>query len=202
VLRGVLVVPAQIVGAIASAAVVRYLFPGPLAVTTSLNQATGITTSQGLFIEMFATAQLVFTIYMLAVEKHRATFLAPLGIGLSLFTAELAAVYYTGGSLNPARSLAPALINDLNFTSDHWIYWLGPLMGAVVASGLYLLLKACRYQGANPGQDDSTDEADRQLINMLKERLGRKEERPRLALRHMDESPRPTNVDSWGTVRG
>ena len=44
---------------------------------------------QGLFIEMFLTAQLVFTIFMLAAEKHKATFIAPVGIGLSLFIAEL-----------------------------------------------------------------------------------------------------------------
>lgn len=38
---------------------------------------------------MFLTAQLVFTIFMLAAEKHKGTFIAPIGIGLSLFIAEL-----------------------------------------------------------------------------------------------------------------
>jgi len=38
---------------------------------------------------MFLTAELVFTIFMLAAEKHRGTFIAPIGIGLSLFIAEL-----------------------------------------------------------------------------------------------------------------
>ena len=38
---------------------------------------------------MFLTFQLVFTIFMLAAEKHKSTFLAPIGIGLSLFIAEL-----------------------------------------------------------------------------------------------------------------
>lgn len=45
--------------------------------------------AQGLFIEMFMTAQLVFVILMLAAEKSRDTFIAPLGIGLALFMAEL-----------------------------------------------------------------------------------------------------------------
>jgi aquaporin related protein len=44
---------------------------------------------------MFLTAQLVFTIFMLATEKHEGTFIAPVGIGLSLFVAELMGVYYT-----------------------------------------------------------------------------------------------------------
>lgn len=53
-----------------------------------------------LVIEMFLTAELVFTIFMLAAEKHKGTFLAPVGIGLALFIAELSGVYYTGGSWN------------------------------------------------------------------------------------------------------
>lgn len=52
----------------------------------------------------FLTAELVFTILMLAGEKHKGTFIAPVGIGLALFVAEIAGVYYTGASLNPARS--------------------------------------------------------------------------------------------------
>jgi aquaporin related protein len=48
-------------------------------------------------IEMFLTAELVFTIFMLAAEKHKGTFLAPVGIGLALFIAELSGVFFTGG---------------------------------------------------------------------------------------------------------
>ena len=86
-IRGVLLTISQILGAISAAAVVSVLFPGPLDVRTALRIGTSIT--QGLFIEMFLTAQLVFTIFMLAAEKHKATFIAPVGIGLSLFIAEL-----------------------------------------------------------------------------------------------------------------
>lgn len=71
----------------ASAGVVSALFPGPMNVATTLSNGCSIT--QGLFIEMFLTAQLVFTIFLLAAEKHRATFIAPIGIGLALFIAEL-----------------------------------------------------------------------------------------------------------------
>ena len=98
--RGGLIVISQLAGAIASAAVVSALFPGPLVIRTSLGGGTSIV--QGLFIEMFLTAQLVFTIFMLAAEKHKATFVAPVGIGLSLFIAELVGRYfraYINGSL-------------------------------------------------------------------------------------------------------
>ena len=76
-------------------------------VRTTLNDCS---IPRGLFIEMFLTAKLVFTIFMLAAEKHKATFIAPIGIGLALFIAELPGVYYTGGSLNPARSFGPAVV--------------------------------------------------------------------------------------------
>lgn len=85
--RGGLLFIAQMLACMCSAAVVSCLFPGPLNVKTSLGAGTSIT--QGLFIEMFLTAELVFTIFMLAAEKHKATFIAPVGIGLSLFVAEL-----------------------------------------------------------------------------------------------------------------
>lgn len=89
-IRGVLLAVSQILGAISAAAVVSVLFPGLLDVRTSLRIGTSIT--QGLFIEMFLTTQLVFTIFMLAAEKHKATFIAPVGIGLSLFIAELTGI--------------------------------------------------------------------------------------------------------------
>ena len=86
-LRGGLVIISQILGGIASAAAISAITPGDLNVATFLGGGTNV--AQGLFLEMFLTAQLVFTIFMLAAEKHKATFIAPVGIGLSLFIAEL-----------------------------------------------------------------------------------------------------------------
>lgn len=105
---------------------------------------------------MFLTFELVFTIFMLAAEKHRATYLAPMGIGLALFVAEMAGVRYTGGkhlltsptngdesltsdnsgSLNPARSFAPCVALT-SFPTYHWIYWVGPLLGSLLAVFFY-----------------------------------------------------------------
>lgn len=101
-IRAGLVFISQILGAMAASAVVSALFPGPLNVATTLGGDTSVV--RGLFIEMFLTAMLVFTIFMLAAEKHKGTFLAPVGIGLALFIAELAGVYFTGGRLALERS--------------------------------------------------------------------------------------------------
>jgi hypothetical protein len=90
-MRSGLIFLAQIAGGICAAAVVSCLFPGPLSVETTLGGGTSI--SQGLFIEMFLTAQLVFVIIMLAVVKHRSTYLAPVGIGLTFFLTELCGMF-------------------------------------------------------------------------------------------------------------
>jgi hypothetical protein len=79
---------------------------------------------------------------------------APVGIGLSLFIAELLGVYYTGGSLNPARSFGPCVILH-SFHTYHWIYWVGPVLGSLLASGFYMFIKALEYETVNPEQDDS-----------------------------------------------
>ena len=77
----------QMLAGIVAAALVSAMFPGPLIVDTTLGNGTSI--AQGLFIEMFLTALLMITILMLAVEKSKTTFLAPMGIGLALFVAHL-----------------------------------------------------------------------------------------------------------------
>lgn len=90
-LRGALLFPAQMLGGMVAAGLVSCMFPGPLAVQTTLTGGTSI--AQGVFIEMFLTAELVFTVLMLAAEKTKATFIAPVGIGLALFVAELAGTW-------------------------------------------------------------------------------------------------------------
>ncbi|EJT77720.1 aquaporin [Gaeumannomyces tritici R3-111a-1] len=150
ILRGVMVVAAQLVGGIAAAAVSAGMFPTPLSVETTLGPTTSVV--QGLFIELFLTAQLVFVILMLAVEKHRATYVAPIGIGFALFVIHMAGVYFTGASVNPARSLGPAIVNS-HFPNYHWIYWVGPTLGSLLASGFYMLLKFLHWKEVNPGQD-------------------------------------------------
>lgn len=165
VARGALLFVTQLLGGIVAAALVEALFTGGLNVSTTLNSTT--TLAQGIVIEMILTAQLVFTIFMLAAEKHQGNFMAPVGIGLSLFIAELTGtfpfnfvyqrlvannlegVFWTGGSLNPARSFGPAVVVH-TFERYHWIYWVGPMAGSLLAVVLYKLFKALEYESANP----------------------------------------------------
>jgi hypothetical protein len=88
-LRGLILFPAQILGAVCAAAVVDVMFPPSISMVNTI-LAPGISIAQGLFIEMFLTCLLMITVLMLAAEKSKDTFLAPVGIGLALFVAELA----------------------------------------------------------------------------------------------------------------
>ena len=94
IVRGILLFIIQIVAGIVAAYIVQALFQGKLAVSTTLGGGT--TQAQGVIIEMILTAQLVFTIFMLAAEKHQGNFIAPVSIGLSLFIAELVGESPTG----------------------------------------------------------------------------------------------------------
>jgi aquaporin related protein len=124
----------------AAAGFVSGLLPGPLTIATTLDASISVV--RGLFLETFVTAQLVLTILMLPAGAAK-----PMYIGFTLFIAEICSVYFTGGSLNPARSFGPAVV--IGFTNYHWIYWIGPLMGAALASGAYALIGWVRHEHLN-----------------------------------------------------
>ncbi|KAL1311582.1 hypothetical protein AAFC00_001699 [Neodothiora populina] len=155
-MRGLVLFPAQILGGIVAAALIRCMIPGPIDVTRT-TLAPQMSIAQGVFFEMFLTAELVFTVLMLAAEKSKDTFMAPIGIGLALFVAQIAGVYYTGGSLNPARSFGPCVAAG-SFEGYHWIYWVGPFLGALISAGYYRFIKYFNYEEANPGQDSADGE--------------------------------------------
>ncbi|KAK2462951.1 hypothetical protein APHAL10511_005003 [Amanita phalloides] len=148
--RFVLYSIAQLMGAIAGAALVDCLTPGPLSVNTFLQK--DINHTQGVFIEMFITSALVLAVLMLAAEKHQATPFAPVGIGLTLFSGHLFATYYTGAAMNSARSFGPAVVTGFPYHS-HWVYWVGPALGSLLGAALYTIIKRFRYWTLNPDQD-------------------------------------------------
>ena len=97
-IRGMFLFPAQILAGMCAGGLVSCMFPGDIASTnTTLSPGTSI--AQGVFIEMFMTAELVFVVLMLAVEKSKDTFIAPVGIGLALFVAMM------GGTSNFLRNI-------------------------------------------------------------------------------------------------
>ncbi|KAJ7328696.1 aquaporin-like protein, partial [Mycena albidolilacea] len=149
--RGLLYVIAQFMGSVLASTLLLGL-RGTLSVkhdihcsNTSLRPGTSVT--QGVFI----TCALVMAVLMLAAEKHQATAFAPIGFGLTLFSCHLYvfATFYTGASMNTARSFGPALVSGFP-TPNHWVYWVGPFLGSILGSTFYALCKHSKYWTLNP----------------------------------------------------
>lgn len=81
--------------------------------------------------------------------------------------------YYTGCALNPARALGPDVINR-SFPGYHWIYWIGPLLGSLLACGFFGFLSIFHYDAVNPGQDFNEWEAD--IHDNYEDKMGRQSE--------------------------
>ncbi|XP_061074717.1 aquaporin-4-like [Conger conger] len=131
---------AQCLGAIAGTAILYVVTPkaegGPFGVTM-LN--ADVSLLQGVAVELLITFQLVFTVFATCDPQYsefQGT--AALAIGFAVAIGHLFAVPYTGASMNPARSLGPAIM-AWNWES-HWVYWVGPIAGGLIAAILYKYL--------------------------------------------------------------
>lgn len=86
--------------------------------------------------EIFLTLQFVLCIFATYDERRNGRMgSVALAVGFSLTLGHLFGMYYTGAGMNPARSFAPAILTR-NF-SNHWVYWVGPIIGGGLGSLLY-----------------------------------------------------------------
>lgn len=133
-------VAGQVGGATLAALVLRTLL-GPIAnlgatlPTLAAPQAWGV--------EVLLTAGLMFVITAVATDHRAAGQLAAIAIGGTVALSAGWAGPLTGASMNPARSFGPALV--ANVWQDHWLYWLGPVVGAVIGAHLYQLTREPKH---------------------------------------------------------
>ena len=134
--RGLMFVAAQLAGAVIGALLLLATIPD--AADTNLGAhalGSDVTITMGLIMEIVVTFVLVFVIFATAVDPGGIAPLAPLAIGLAVMVDHLVAIPITGASMNPARSFGPALVSGE--WANHWIYWLGPILGGVLAGVMY-----------------------------------------------------------------
>ncbi|XP_010169558.1 aquaporin-2 [Antrostomus carolinensis] len=136
-LRAVFYVVAQLLGAVVGAAILHEITPADSREGLAINKLHNeTTTGQAVTVELFLTFQLVLCIFASTDERREDNLGSPaLSIGLSVAVGHLLGIRYTGCSMNPARSFAPAVI--VGDFSDHWVFWVGPLVGAAAASIIY-----------------------------------------------------------------
>jgi aquaporin Z len=130
-------IAAQLLGATVAAAFLAGLYPMGAVDAASLGTpllADGVSVGTGIVIEAILTFFLVFTVFGTAVDS-RAPNLGGWAIGLVLVFAILAGGPLTGASLNPARTFGPALVGG--YWAGHIVYWVGPILGGIVAAGIY-----------------------------------------------------------------
>ena len=129
-----LTIACQILGAVIAAAVVYSMFGSDMAASVTL-PADG-NTIRAFTLETVMTFTLVYVVLATTTSKnYKIAPLAGVAIGFTLGFNVIFGGSISGGSLNPARSFAPALIVG-NFDFQ-WIYWVAPILGGLIAAGVY-----------------------------------------------------------------
>jgi MIP family channel proteins len=135
--KAALYVVSQLLGALVAALAIKGLYPemaGQVASLGAPKLANDVTAAQGIVIEAILTFILAFAVMGTAVDA-RGPKIGGLGIGLALFVGMLAGGQMTGAALNPARAIGSQLAS-LDFTGAA-IYWIGPVLGGVLAMQVY-----------------------------------------------------------------
>lgn len=136
-------VVAQVIGAsIAAAGFWLIVATGPDGVTAPLSAAANRFDVQGTFpfaavltAEMLAAA-LMLILFVGATSSGVPPGFAPIGFGFLISALHLVLWPISHAALNPARATAIALFSDLQALSQLWVFWVGPILGAV-AGGLF-----------------------------------------------------------------
>ena len=128
----------QIVGAILAAAVLAGIVataPDFAGGTTTGANVCNVSQANGFVVELVLTCLFVLVVLGATSKTNGATNnFAGLAIGLSLVLIHLVGIHYTGTSVNPARSIGPALFEGGKALEDLWVFIVAPLAGGALAA--------------------------------------------------------------------
>ena len=126
----------QVIGAIIGAAILFALTSNDMALaggtTTGANSCGDHGVVVGLIAEIVLTCIFVLVVLGSTDEKK--------GAGNSLILIHLVGIHYTGTSVNPARSIGPAIFEGGQAISDLWVFIVGPFVGAAIAAGIWKII--------------------------------------------------------------
>lgn len=137
-LLAVLYIIVQLAGAVLAGLALKAIFNPAIWSGVHLGGAAlnspSVSFETGVLIEAILTFFLVLAVFGTAVDPRHPQ-VGGFGIGLIVFVDVLVGGPLTGAAMNPARAFGPAVA--ANFWSNHLIYWVGPILGAIVASLIY-----------------------------------------------------------------
>ncbi|OBZ90588.1 Aquaporin PIP1-5 [Choanephora cucurbitarum] len=135
--RGLFFFLAEMIGGIIGAYFAYFITSGDFLGQNVLNPI--YTDAQGVFAEALFTCALSLVVLFVIVDKRLMADYAPIVIGITVFLCHTLCTAIDGTSINPARSFAAAIVTGS--WSKQWIFWVGPLTGAVFAVIIYLAAK-------------------------------------------------------------
>ena len=139
----------QVIGAFIGSALLYLLTAssdgGAIAGTGANDLQQGVSALGGLLAEIIFTCVFVLVVLDATAKTNGATNnFAGLAIGLSLVLVHLVCIRYTGTSVNPARSIAPAVFQGGSALANLWIFIVGPFIGAAIAAVIWKVIDTAK----------------------------------------------------------
>lgn len=132
---------AQFLGALCASMLHFLIFPARASIAHYGATTPKIGIISALLIEALLTFFLMYVSMGTATDKRFKRESGGLTVGFVIIVSGLAANFLTGGSMNPARSLAPALFSGGEALTGLWIYFVAPLIGASLGAFVYELVR-------------------------------------------------------------
>ena len=132
----------------------------------------------GFVVEVILTFFLVLVIFMTVVHKKAPKSIYGASIGGMVFLLHLVGVPLTGASMNPARSLAPAVATgDAGLLEIQWLYWVAPIIGGIIAGVVmnYVFINKDEAKTKSESQSSSVSTSNSDLKKYEKKYLDRLE---------------------------
>jgi aquaporin Z len=141
IIQGAANMVSQTAGAILGSSFVLMMYSTSQIGSNSLALAAHDNLGAPFLAEALGTFALVFVVLECCCNKTRAPIdTAPIAIGITVFIAHLLLIPYTSCSINPSRSLGPAIVSG-TWPKHFWIFIFGPYAGAIAAAGTHLVFE-------------------------------------------------------------
>jgi aquaporin TIP len=138
VARGVYYIVSQLVGALLAALALKAIFPAAMISAVALGTpqiGQGFSAAAGVLAEIIMTFFLMYAVFGVAVDLRGARAIAGVVIGLTITIDIFVGGSVSGAAMNPARWFGPAIVQGV--LGDWWVWWVGPIIGAVISALLW-----------------------------------------------------------------